>query len=123
LAEGRADAQLGRYDAAVRAARSELGPDRADASAELERSWKQDGVQGYWRFWQSEYARRGEFFQAAAAYAATGEKDRAFEALEKAYQSKDGSLVLLQASPGLKPLRHDPRFGDLTRRLGLPNGA
>jgi TolB-like protein/DNA-binding winged helix-turn-helix (wHTH) protein/Tfp pilus assembly protein PilF len=53
-------------------------------------------------------------------HAALGEKDQGFSWLQKAYQDRDGSLILLQADPGNDPLRSDPRFQDLTRRMGLP---
>jgi len=53
-------------------------------------------------------------------YADLGEKDKAFEWLEKAYQ--DRSLAVgysLRAYPGFDPLRSDPRFADLLRRMNL----
>ena len=56
----------------------------------------------------------------ALVYAALGEKDQAFAWLEKAYQNRDGSLILLKAAPFYEPLRGDPRFADLERRVGLP---
>jgi TolB-like protein/DNA-binding winged helix-turn-helix (wHTH) protein/Tfp pilus assembly protein PilF len=56
----------------------------------------------------------------ASVYAALGDKDRAFTWLEKAYQNRDGELILLKVSPIFDPLRLDPRFADLERRVGLP---
>jgi TolB-like protein/DNA-binding winged helix-turn-helix (wHTH) protein len=52
-------------------------------------------------------------------YRDLGEKDQALFWLEKAYQERDGSLILLQVDPGNDPLRSDPRFQDLLRRMGL----
>jgi hypothetical protein len=54
-----------------------------------------------------------------AAYAGIGENDHAFEWLERAYNERDGIVYWLKAAPVFDPLRHDPRFDDLTRRLGL----
>ena len=57
----------------------------------------------------------------AAIYAGLGEKDQAFAFLEKAYEQRDPKLVLWgNVGPLLDPLRSDPRFADLLRRVGLP---
>jgi TolB-like protein/DNA-binding winged helix-turn-helix (wHTH) protein/Tfp pilus assembly protein PilF len=56
----------------------------------------------------------------ALAYALLGEKDEAFRWLDKSYQARDGSLTLIQVLPTFDPLRSDPRFADLVRRIGLP---
>jgi tetratricopeptide (TPR) repeat protein len=56
----------------------------------------------------------------AGIYAALGEKDHAFAALELAFQRRDSRLTMLLDHEGLEPLRSDPRFADLLRRVGLP---
>jgi TolB-like protein/DNA-binding winged helix-turn-helix (wHTH) protein/Tfp pilus assembly protein PilF len=56
----------------------------------------------------------------AQAYAALGEKDQAFGALQNALQSRNGGLTLLRVLPFLDSLRDDPRFTDLAHRIGLP---
>lgn len=55
----------------------------------------------------------------AALYAALGEKERAFEWLEKVYEQRSYHVVFLNADPALDGLREDPRFTDLLRRIGL----
>ena len=55
----------------------------------------------------------------ATLYAGLGEKDRAFAWLEKAYEEHSGSLILLRVTPALDSLHSDPRFVDLSRRVGL----
>lgn len=55
-------------------------------------------------------------------YAGLGEFDPAFQALEAAFEARDYTLRSLQQSKALKPLRSDPRFADLVRRLGLHAG-
>jgi serine/threonine-protein kinase len=55
----------------------------------------------------------------AMGYAALHDFDRAFACLERAFQSRSGGLIYLHIDPGYKPLRDDPRFADLVRRIGL----
>ena len=58
-------------------------------------------------------------FEIAFIYAALGQKDLAFEWLEKAYEQHDTGMTFLKVEPGLDPLRHDPRFEQIERRVGL----
>ncbi len=55
----------------------------------------------------------------ALVYTALGEKDLAFESLERAYQERSTVLAYLRLDPRLAPLRSDPRFGNLLVRLGI----
>jgi TolB-like protein/DNA-binding winged helix-turn-helix (wHTH) protein/Tfp pilus assembly protein PilF len=59
-------------------------------------------------------------YEIAFIYAGLGEKERAFEWLDKAYQQRDRGLLFLKTDHCLDPLRSDPRFQDLLRRLNLP---
>jgi predicted deacetylase len=61
-------------------------------------------------------------FSAAVAVAAAlaGNRDQAFDYLEKAYSDGDTELLVAIRYPALDSLRSDPRFADLMRRLGLP---
>ena len=54
----------------------------------------------------------------ATVYAALGDKDQAMIWLTKAYEERFNPGVLLR--PGFDPLRSDPRFRDIVRRVGLP---
>jgi len=54
----------------------------------------------------------------AGTYAALGDKDRAFALLEKAYSERDFWLSEMAISPPFDPLRNDPRFAALLRRVG-----
>jgi len=47
------------------------------------------------------------------------ENDAALEWLEKGYQDRNGWMPLLQVEPRFDPLRSDPRFQDLLRRMNL----
>jgi tetratricopeptide (TPR) repeat protein len=70
-----------------------------------ERDWKPDG--------------RSSFF-IAAAEARLGEKDRAFEWLERAFEERVGLLIYLKVHPMFDELRIDPRFEALAKRIGIP---
>jgi TolB-like protein/tetratricopeptide (TPR) repeat protein len=71
---------------------------------------------------QSGGGRRGYItpFALIWAYAGLGDKDHAFEWLEVAYNDRRDRIVWLNVDPLLDPLRADPRFDDLLRRVGLP---
>ena len=58
--------------------------------------------------------------QVAQAYVGLGDKDKAFEWLEKAYEARLIALMNLKVDPVWTPLRSDPRFADLVKRIGLP---
>jgi TolB-like protein/DNA-binding winged helix-turn-helix (wHTH) protein/tetratricopeptide (TPR) repeat protein len=55
----------------------------------------------------------------ALAYAALHDRDRAFHYLERAFMERSGWLALVNVEPALDPLRSDPRFKDIVRRMGL----
>jgi DNA-binding winged helix-turn-helix (wHTH) protein/TolB-like protein/Tfp pilus assembly protein PilF len=56
----------------------------------------------------------------AVLYTSVGEREKAFASLEKAYAAHDPQLQYLKVTPDFDPLRSDPRFADLMRRVGLP---
>jgi serine/threonine-protein kinase len=55
----------------------------------------------------------------ALVHAALGDKDQAFAWFEKAYELRAESLGNLIVDPKVDPLRGDPRFGELVKRVGL----
>jgi TolB-like protein/Tfp pilus assembly protein PilF len=57
----------------------------------------------------------------AAVYANLGEKDHAFENLQKAYEQGSIYMTFLVVDPEMDPLRSDPRFAELLRKMGLPH--
>jgi serine/threonine-protein kinase len=64
--------------------------------------------------------RRVSPFCIAIIHVGLGERDQAFQWLERALGTHDGYLVLLKVDPRMKSLRPDPRFADLLRGVGLP---
>jgi tetratricopeptide (TPR) repeat protein len=59
-------------------------------------------------------------YEIAVIHVGLGEKDQAFEWLERAYKEHSGWLSYLNVEFRLDPLRSDPRFANLVRRVGLP---
>jgi TolB-like protein/Tfp pilus assembly protein PilF len=68
---------------------------------------------------QAKYSNEAAY-QIAEVFAWRGEKDKAFEWLERAYRQKDGGLSVLLTDPLIKSLHGDPRFTALRQRLKLP---
>lgn len=59
---------------------------------------------------------------AAVIYVGMGDKDKAFEWLEKAYNERSlgSTFANIKVNPQFDPIRTDPRFSDLLRRMNLP---
>jgi serine/threonine-protein kinase len=56
----------------------------------------------------------------AEIYVALGEKEAAFNLLDKAYDERSIDLVLAKVDPRLDPLRDDPRFQEFVKKVGIP---
>ena len=52
-------------------------------------------------------------------YVNAGEKDQALAWMEKAFAGRSTALTSIKVNPGFDPLRSDPRFQDLLRRMNL----
>lgn len=63
-----------------------------------------------------DYVSPGEL---AALHAALGDKESAFASLEKAYADHDLQLQFLKVDPSFDPLRNDPRYSELMKKVGL----
>jgi len=59
-------------------------------------------------------------YRVASIYVVLGDKDKAFAELEAAFAERDWELHRLKIDPFMDPLRDDPRYKDLIRRMGLP---
>jgi TolB-like protein/Tfp pilus assembly protein PilF len=68
-------------------------------------------------------AQKKEFpaFLTAEVYAGLSDLDKAFYWLERAFQERSNWLVFTKISPRLKPLKKDPRYADLLKRIGFDN--
>src|SRR5712671_5717980 len=85
------------------------------------KSGQREKAEAVLRQWQEiEKTKYVANYWVAIVHAALGEKEAAFAELEKAYQAHDWFFQRLRADPFMDPLRDDPRFKDMVRRLGLP---
>jgi eukaryotic-like serine/threonine-protein kinase len=127
FALGLGHAQQGRYDQAVAELRksAELSGGRPDVLAELGYVYGLAGKKAEAKrilAELTELAKRGNVspLNFAIVYAGLGDKDQAFAWLERAYQERSPFLLDIKTLLGGDPLRSDPRFQDLLRRIGLP---
>ena len=98
-------------------------------SKAAQRAFQRGGAAGYYRWalragitaipYKTGILRERPFF-AARGHARLGEVDAALRCLEQAYEQRECLLVLLRAQEWWDPLRSDPRFADLVRRIGIP---
>ena len=65
---------------------------------------------------QTGYVPAGAFVN---AYLGLGDNDEAFAWFERAYEEQSNILIYIKVFPLFDPLRGDPRFQDLVRRVGL----
>jgi len=112
----------------------------AEAVADIEKRGEPDDTPWKWSALAYVYGRSGQPVQARhalekleqlyrrqpmdpaailSAYVGMGKNDQAFAWLEKAYAQHSSGLTSLKVDPGYDPLRNDPRFQDLLRRVGL----
>ncbi|KAA0230298.1 hypothetical protein EDS67_07855 [candidate division KSB1 bacterium] len=58
-------------------------------------------------------------FYTAVAYIGLGDYEQAFEYLNQAYLDRSSEMILLNIEPALDPIRSDPRYAELCRKMGL----
>jgi len=112
----------GMYDEAIRQrqkAAALLG-DNSDRLAGLQRAYEQSGAKGYWMWMLSDAKRRQEPYEIAMVYAQLGNASQAMAWLEKAYQQHAWQMQQLKILPEWDPIRSDPRFQALLRKMNFP---
>ena len=84
----------------------------------FERAYQTSGWHGVWREWLKNFDKVGGLNLDAAMYhSQLGNKDEAFAYLEKMYQRREIWMAYLRVEPRFDPLRDDPRFTELLRRV------
>lgn len=59
------------------------------------------------------------FYRLAAIYVALGDKNRAIDLIEKDYRQRSNWLNRLKVDPVMDPLRQEPRFKELMRKMNF----
>ena len=95
--------------------------DETEAAKLIRESFAKGGWQGFLHAVSAGHApMKMSAYNMAGFYAELGDKDRAFAALDEAVNS-DQLVGFLKIDPFMKPLRDDPRFQPLLKRVGFPN--
>ena len=101
-----------------------LGGSSPSRIAAVEKANQSSGLKGFWQkrlaLDQDPTSANFTAFDVAYDYAAVGDRDQSVRWLEKAYTDRDWRLIEVALEPRFDPLRSDPRFQDLLRRLNLP---
>jgi serine/threonine protein kinase len=95
-----------------------------ELAASVEEDFSKGGYKGVLQSWLdglTEISKYGYIspYNIAQAYMRVGDKEKTFGWLEKAYEEHDSGLVSLAVEPMFDPIRSDPRFKDLLRRMKL----
>ena len=93
--------------------------------AQLTEAIAKSGAQGYWRRTLENYkeSAKSDYVPSvlvAGACVRVGEKERAFQWLEKGFEERDDLMINLKVEPVFDGIRSDPRYEDLVRRVGIP---
>jgi tetratricopeptide (TPR) repeat protein len=94
----------------------------ADAGSEKTSALRRAFANGGWPEVLRTSLPKGQFIpnlETAGTFAQLGENDRAFEVLEGMIQARRVMIVQMDGDPRLDPLRRDPRFEELAKRVGL----
>jgi TolB-like protein len=114
----------GRFDEALAADKERFAGDRELAAA-LERGAAEDGYAGAQRrlveVWSGRFGKPGgrSAVDLALRCLHAGDRERALAWLERAYEDREANVPYI-GMPIYDPLRPDPRFQDLLRRMNLP---
>jgi TolB-like protein len=113
------------YDQVIAAASTFYARWAPDVKEALERGDAELGYAGaYRRATDIEASSHGEepgaAFDISQNYLIAGETARALDWLEKAYQARDPNMPYIGCMPIFDPLRSEPRFQSLLRRMNLP---
>lgn len=90
--------------------------------AKLREGYAKGGAAGYWRttLEMQLAAKPQDNVRIAMVYTKLGDRNKALTYLERAYAEHSGDMVFIYMEPGFDPIRDDPRYKALIRRIGFP---
>ena len=97
----------------------------SEVVSKLKDGFEASGWDGYWQkeFEVVEAESKNHYvspFNIAGCYIMVGDKERAFDWLERAYEDRSIMMIWLKIDPVFDSLRSDSRFTNLIQRVGLP---
>jgi len=112
----------GDHSAAIEAlAKSQELKDEPDAAKLIRESFAKGGWPGFLRTVTGERTRaKLSPYVLATLQAELGEKDKAFALLNETYEKRDQFIAFAKIDPLMNPLRADPRFQELLKKVGFP---
>jgi serine/threonine-protein kinase len=116
---------LGEYEKAIEACRM-AGDCTDEETASWRAAYRDQGREGYWRWlleWYEAERSKGNAdpLDFAWVYAGLGDADAAFAFLDEAFEMRNGDLTFLKVNAYWDPIRGDPRFDELLRRMNFPD--
>jgi tetratricopeptide (TPR) repeat protein len=124
LGVGGAFIQKGMYDDAISHIEASMNiRETAMALARLASAYALSGRESEAQAVLDRLHQRDDFdpYLGALVMVAMGDRNRAFEELEAAYEKRSSYLPGLNIEPAFDPIRGDRRFADLVKRIGLPS--
>jgi TolB-like protein/DNA-binding winged helix-turn-helix (wHTH) protein/Flp pilus assembly protein TadD len=118
--------QKGMFDQAFEAfMKATPGPADSAQGVEFRAAYRHSGINGYWHQRLAMLERQSEAHYVspwtfAVSHALAGERGRALEDLEKAFDERYPSMVFVQVEPVFDSLRSNQRFKDLLHRISSP---
>jgi eukaryotic-like serine/threonine-protein kinase len=117
--------QQGRYDEAIPHLQKAVDPQSGDGLSQLGYAYalagrKNEALKVMAQIQTLAERRYSAPIRVARIYIGLGDKDHAFEWLEKAYADRSDYLTQLKMDPMVDSLRSDPRFANLLQRIGFP---
>ena len=89
----------------------------------LRNAFKKSGIEGFYKAWIDAWLKKNkesEFpIQFAEIYSFLGEKEKAIELLELAYEQRDHAIIHIKTHLNFKNLRNEPRFLALLKKMKL----
>jgi serine/threonine protein kinase/Tfp pilus assembly protein PilF len=120
-------AQMGKHKEAVAEREKVLSlSGNPELAASIEEDFSRSGYKGVLQSWldgltEISKHRYVSAYSISEAYMRMGEKEKAFDSLERAYDEHDSGLVSVGVDPLFDSVRSDGRFRDLLKRMRLSN--